>query len=309
MVTLRVAPGLLQVNTSVAAAVPSKRVPSRRSTVKGISRRSRNRFWTTMAKIDWRSAVNPSETLAFVTLTYPRCWRKFCCSPKRLAAHLDSLVKRFEREVGVKFRAVWVREFQSRGAPHLHLVLVWPCSLLTAWIDAAWYEVVGSLDQRHRANGVKVELFKSVDSETLQRVSRYLMKQAHGMTAYQPPPADWCNEGGGIGRCWGRRGLQLSVSDVQVPLGIAVVVQRLLRRLYRSRRDTVQVRVKRYVRSTGEVTWRSVRRRKRLRSLEDLSSGFSFFAEDGPALAVQLARLLEVQSLPEWQRGRRRPIP
>lgn len=309
IVTLRVAPGLLQVKTSAASAVSSKRVPSGRSAVKGISRRSRNRFWTTMAKINWSSAIEAGETLALVTLTYPRSWRVVCGSPKQLADQLDALVKRFERQTRAKFRAVWVREFQRRRAPHLHLVLIWPCSLRTTWLASAWYEVVGSGDERHLSRGIKVDLFESVDSEALRKVSIYLMKQAEGMASCPFPPADWVNPSGGVGRCWGKRGLKFCVSEVSVPVSTLIEILRVLRRLYRSRSGTTKVRVKRHVRSTGEVTFRFVCRRKRIRSLKDSSSGFSFYADDGPWLAMQLARMLELQNPQPWPRGARRPLP
>lgn len=81
---------------------------------------------------------------SFLTLTYPR---GFDNDGIRVKRDLATMIKRLKR-MGVK-DGIWFLEFQKRGAPHFHCFLSqWPrCGV--SGVAHAWYEVVGSGDQKH----------------------------------------------------------------------------------------------------------------------------------------------------------------
>jgi hypothetical protein len=110
---------------------------------------------------------------------------------------------------------VWKLEPQKRGAPHFHL-LVWgmldvnyhlayfdgttglvPAEIarlvrvqeIREWVSQAWYEVVGSGDEKHLRAGTRVE-----DVRSLNGVSAYLKKYLG-----KEVPPEWEN----AGRWWG----------------------------------------------------------------------------------------------------------
>jgi hypothetical protein len=102
----------------------------------------------------------------FVTLTYPREFPGW----ERAKRDLETLRKRLDRAYPFEW-ACWVEEFQARGAVHFHLVMVWRgpvrVQAFRKWLSAAWFEVVGSGDQRHLRAGthaVPVHLCDGVGS-------------------------------------------------------------------------------------------------------------------------------------------------
>jgi hypothetical protein len=91
------------------------------------SRKSRARMVRTLAELDYAPLfVDPESVPAMLTLTYPGDWLPVAASPKVCKGHLDALGKRFAREYGRALVGVWKREFQRRGAPHYHLLMVPP---------------------------------------------------------------------------------------------------------------------------------------------------------------------------------------
>ena len=80
----------------------------------------------------------------FLTLTYPLDFPSDGLTVKR---DLSTIRKRLRR-MGVH-DDIWFLEFQSRGAPHIHMYLSqYPVGGIKA-ISQAWYEVVGSGDPKH----------------------------------------------------------------------------------------------------------------------------------------------------------------
>ena len=152
------------------------------------------------------AATNLDELPLFVHLTYPG---KFECDPEKYKAHLDNFSLRLHRrfpDAGF----MWKLEFQKRGAPHFHL-FVWgisdcPTRTGTAkevirqfensalgfkeWLSRAWYEVVGSGDERHLRAGTRVERIKS-RGRALSYCSGYAAKDD------QTLPGQY------VGRYWG----------------------------------------------------------------------------------------------------------
>lgn len=142
----------------------------------------------------------------FVTLTYPRQWES---DPRRWKRDLDAFRKRLVRRWG-KLAAFWKLEPQKRGAPHFHLMLwmerwhlsglerrgkrwkpnekrhvdVWAGGVLRefiGWCAEAWYEVVGSGDERHRNAGTSVEVVRSVNGSKWY-ASKYIGKECEFRT-------------------------------------------------------------------------------------------------------------------------------
>lgn len=138
----------------------------------------------------------------FCTLTYPD---NFPPDPERWKRDLDAFLKRLFRRfpsAGV----FWVREMKYRKsgdregglAPHYHL-LVWGANLWAArdFFPDAWYEVVGSADERHLQAGTQVDLSRS--SRGVQRYAAKYLTKAEGNDVQNEYPE-------GTGRWWGTRG-------------------------------------------------------------------------------------------------------
>lgn len=130
-----------------------------RGAIYGRSSKSNRRLMDQLSRVDLGPCVaerlNVTHSrLLFVTLTYPAAF------PNGLDAkpHLKAFRKRLQRRYSSFAWALWVEEFQRRGAPHFHLVLCFGhrVSLVDfrAWASRAWYEVVGSDDPAHLRAGV-----------------------------------------------------------------------------------------------------------------------------------------------------------
>ena len=112
-------------------------------------------------KFSWRSArrlkhlIRNSEDMwkAFITLTYPA---EYPCNGRETKAHLNAFLQ-FLRRRGVK--SVWVLEFQSRGAPHYHIIV--SEFVLKEEIAERWYRIVGSGDEKHLRAGTGISAIKS----------------------------------------------------------------------------------------------------------------------------------------------------
>jgi hypothetical protein len=109
--------------------------------------------------------------------------------------HLEAFKARFRRQYpGASF--VWKLEFQKRGAAHYHLVVFGIGEGQGAiddwkkWADRAWYEVVGSGDEKHLRAGVTSEWVRSRGG-ALGYLVKYLGKDD------QTRPGDF------TGRYWG----------------------------------------------------------------------------------------------------------
>jgi hypothetical protein len=98
----------------------------------------------------------------FVTLTYPAAWDY---DWKRWKRDLERL---FER-IAYRWPAaslVWKLEFQKRGAPHFHCFLFGLYSKrerhdFKEFISEAWFEIVGSEDEKHKRAGTRCEDIRS----------------------------------------------------------------------------------------------------------------------------------------------------
>lgn len=125
----------------VAYALPANKRPSRPSRKRGkvtsFSRASRKRLLEKCARQDLNEAIR-NHPIIFITLTYP----KHFPDARTAKTHLFSLLKRIARHYP-QASGFWRLEFQTRGAPHFHLILFnmpfLPRKTLKEW----WGEILG----------------------------------------------------------------------------------------------------------------------------------------------------------------------
>lgn len=201
-------------------ASKAKRGGGLRGTVSEFSRASRKRLMELFASIDKRGQQLP----LFITLTYPgkpELWEHF--TPDDWKRHLDNFCKRLQRAYSHS-TIIWRLEFQTRGAPHYHLLLFGVPFVAADWVARAWWEVVGSGDPDHLQAGTEVRRCRSW-RQAGAYVSKYLAKAGEC-------PVDF------PGRFWGIRGRQfLPVEFVDVVLDLPQFyrLRRVLSRWVKSR--------------------------------------------------------------------------
>lgn len=182
----------------------------KRGQVKGFSRASRKRL------MDWLNAIDRGavSVALFVTLTYPSTWPDAWQVWKR---HLDTFLKRFKRQFP-STSIVWRLEFQKRGAPHFHLLVFGVERVDAAWLSQAWYEIVGSGDEKHLKAGTQVQAVRDFRG-VLAYASKYIGKASEDAID--------------CGRIWGvigREVLPVRLVQLVLPWADYFNVRRLLRR-------------------------------------------------------------------------------
>lgn len=290
--------------------------------IREFSARSRRRLREAVAEVDWADAVRSVSDatreparLVFVMLSYPGEWRRWAPDPDACTAHLEALLKRLGRAVvpGVgetlRVPCVWKREFQRRGAPHFHLVLVVPQTVggepLRSWLSRNWYEVVDSGDVRHLRAGTRVDAVTGFDASDPARIASYLAgylgpgERLGDKEVQHQVPAGWATPSGSVGRWWSVRGVTRVRVEVRLTRRQMIEVQRYLRALYRSERRI------RALASGRPVT----RRQLRARWLTGAETGGSLIVGDGPSVAVGLARALALEEAALWPKGVPRRLP
>ena len=114
------------------------------------------------------------EKLVFVTLTYPGA---FPTDGRETKKHLRRFRARIERKFG-KLKVLWRLEFQKRGAPHFHLLLMDPPWIDKEWLSKTWYECVGSHDPKHLKRGTNIVgvARKGENKKVIAYVGKYISK-------------------------------------------------------------------------------------------------------------------------------------
>jgi hypothetical protein len=150
----------------------------RRTRIVNFSKRSAKRL---------RFAIRNSENLwkAFLTLTYPA---DFPCDGRKTKKHLNAFLQYLRRKE-IKF--TWVLEFQSRGAPHYHIIV--SDFIHKHELSQVWYRIVGSKDEKHLKAGTGIEAIKS-KGHLYGYLSNYIKKLDQ-----KTPPEEFEN----VGRFWG----------------------------------------------------------------------------------------------------------
>ena len=174
--------------------------PGKRTACAGFSDSSRRNLMRKMATVDRRQYAQ--HLPLFLTLTYPGEWPG---DPKVWKKNLDNFLKRLGRHYESAF-AIWKLEPQKRGAPHFHLIVFNESFIDKDWLSRAWFEVVGSGDERHLRAGTQVKQMRSWRG-VMSYAAKYVGKQIDTL------PPGWES----VGRFWGihnREGFKAAVKAV-----------------------------------------------------------------------------------------------
>lgn len=175
-----------------------------RGVVRGFSQASRSRMVRRLMAVAWSELLSGRHSQRvyslFVTLTYPDI---FSDAHERWKRDIDTFSKRLSRHIG-SAAFLWKMELKTRKsgdnkgsvAPHFHLLCYFPNSIDIAdfrgWLSLAWYEIVGSGDDKHfRAGTQAVRCYGSV-GKLMAYMCKYLCKDFQ--TEIE------------TGRCWGEVG-------------------------------------------------------------------------------------------------------
>lgn len=264
------------------------------------SAKSRSRMVLALAQLDYAPLFDGGGIPAMLTLTYPGDWLTVAPSAKVCKGHVDAFKKRFQRAYGVPLVGVWKREFQRRGAPHYHVLMVPPgprpgLPSFSAWCSATWAAVVAHPDPeeyaRHVLAGTGLDYAEGMRSRDPKRLAVYFSKHgSFGSKDYQNhAPEEWADTGS-VGRFWGVWGLEKVTATVEVSEVEARAAARTIRRWQRANGFRVQREVWRTDTRTGVMRKRKsgVRVGARLRGV----AGFAV-VNDGPAFVGQLVRHLD----------------
>jgi len=200
----------------------------KRESVTQYSMKSRKRFFEKMLTIDWDKI--PSDNIRELTLTYPSIYPK---DGQVLKSHLNAYakrIKRFCRDYGdVTF--IWKMEFQRRGAPHFHLMIITrkpiPLEKFRSWGLKSWNDLVGKwilaedgysgdekkqAIEKHAKAGIEADKVKKSTKGLVNYMVWYISKGSYKGLAkdYQHEvPKEYQNSG----RWWGIYGKKSGVVD------------------------------------------------------------------------------------------------
>ncbi len=194
-----------------------------RQAVQGFSEDSRRRMLFT-----FRNVVG---LRVLVTLTYPG---QFTTDGREVKRHWDNMRRWLVRR-GVA--GAWFMEFQARGAPHFHCFLTG--EVPKEEVAAAWYQIVGSGDERHLRAGSRIEALRELHAAGAY-AAKYLKKQEQ-----KEVPEGFSD----VGRFWGLFGglavqpvaqvnseERIDTSTGEIVSGGAVQAARVMRGLVNARR-------------------------------------------------------------------------
>lgn len=287
---------------------------------------SRTNMTRRLMTLDYNSLVAKGQ-LAMMTLTYPGDWLCVVPNGRVFKRHVDLLRQRFRKRFGVPLSGVWKMEFQDRGAPHLHMLIPLPCSVVQyrKWVRSAWASIVDHPDaverMKHEGQGVNVDLPPRPMTDP-KRIGVYFSKHGvWGSKEYQnKPPPEWVSaaaQGESVGRFWGYWKLAVVEKPVMVTGSEAVAVSRMLRKWAAAGNravilsdgmplpvsgDHLRIPVRealvwrkqhRVEIEIGEVVFTRFRKRKVRRRIKRLPVTAGFIAvNDGPSAALAVARLM-----------------
>jgi hypothetical protein len=298
---------------------PDDPTPTR--TITEWSRKSRSNMIRTLGLIDFMPMYADRTRLpGMLTLTYSGDWLTVAPSGKAVKVHLKALRKRYCRAWGEDLRCVWKLEFQRRGAPHIHMLMVPPHGFRDGmpfylWVRRAWADIVAHPDPaeyaKHLDAGTRVDYGEGLRASDPKRVAVYFSKHStfRDKEYQHVVPPEWREPGNGPGRFWGYWGLERHSATVEVSQSDAVIAGRTLRRWSAAQQVTREVsrpRVKggraisqypeviglagaQFLAARSETRYRTCRTRARR-----MGNGRGYvMVNNGAEMASQLARYLD----------------
>lgn len=258
------------------------------------SKDSQNNMTRTFSQLDYGEMFASGGQLAMLTLTLPTRWLDYVPDLATFGLMRNQFFNSFRNAWGEPARGIWKLEFQERGAPHLHVLLVPPTGVSTgrgvtrglpfydsrssarSWANVRWSQIVGTYEDRdleHLAHGAFLSHSMVQNYSDPRRIGSYFSK--HGLwssKSYQNEmPEEWrraIKAGAKSGaRFWGYVGLKKvvatrvlgSAEEVDImsaarPPRKAVVAMRHLRKLARSRSFVRKTEVLRHERRRAPFT-------------------------------------------------------
>ena len=163
-------------------------------------------------------------------------------------------------------------------------------------LSETWAGIVGETDptefQKHLKAGTAIDFATGSRSTDPKRIVVYFLKHSspteNGQKDYQNQPPDFWKAAGSVGRFWGRWGLEVATTTIEISEDQAKFVARVLRRWSRANNKPRKVNVWRVNQATGEMRKRRVNRRsKRMPKTQ----GFCY-VNDGSLMGEALALAL-----------------
>jgi hypothetical protein len=169
----------------------------RRGIIKGFTRPSQRNYMDKLMMLDWLQLVGSKHgkkaVALFNTLTYSREWPSDWRTWKR---QLEAFRMRLERSPFGLVGATWRLEFQKRGAPHFHLLTMFPKKVsvraFRLWLSRAWNDVIDGGEDNLKVGCNSRQVYGSPD-KLLCYLSKYLTKVVHSADTEEQP----------TGRLWG----------------------------------------------------------------------------------------------------------
>lgn len=160
-----------------------------RGSISGFSVASRGRLIRRLLGLSWGDLIGGKRAKRprglFVTLTYPDIFPE---AFERWKRDLDT----FSKRVGRKWPGLsllWKMEMKPRKtgvnrgefAPHFHMIGYIAdgvdLAVFRAWVSRAWYEVVGSGDEKHLRAGTQVKRVYGTVAKLMAYCAKYLAKE------------------------------------------------------------------------------------------------------------------------------------
>jgi hypothetical protein len=184
------------------------------------SRESRNRFIKLLMSIDYTKVGTP----LFYTITYPG---EYSSDPKVWKRDLRIFYDRLNYKFPDMF-GTWRLEPQRRGAPHF-CGFLWGCPGLETmegkkWFSLAWYEVVGSGDEKHLRAGTGIEVEKDIQNRIFYMAKYQTKSEKGGVKQEFDYP---------VGRYWGvwnRKKLEIQKEEFDLDTNLFFKIRRVIKK-------------------------------------------------------------------------------
>lgn len=222
-----------------------------REPITEFSAKSKARMVRRILSIPWGDYIGPGEQLMMVTLTANPAWRDTLGTKDQSYKALRRFEKRMADRTKDRCRMFWHLEFQRRGAPHWHCLMVLPLTIdgqaITQVVSRQWYEAVGSGDPKHLAAGTRIDFDESIKGTDPLRVALYFAgystKTGGGKDKSHQfeVPDGWADTNGSVGRWWGKFGVTPAVEEIRIDAQAVVKAKRLFRARERAQRGRVAV--------------------------------------------------------------------